>query len=71
MLGKPVEAAALSDINPESIGLFSATEGGLGAGMWKGTSRDLVERLLPDLNLPTFSPTLNNLAQRLFLQSNT
>ena len=66
-LGKPVEVGTLSDISPESIGLFSTKEGGLGAAMWKGTSRSLVEHLLPVLDLPSFSPTLNNLAQRFLL----
>jgi hypothetical protein len=66
-LGKPVESASLTDINPESIGLMSVSQGGLGAGMWKGTSRALAERLLPALNLPENSPTLNNLAARLLL----
>ena len=64
---KPVEAAKLADIDPQSIGLLAATEGGLGAGMWKDTSRASIERLLPLLPLPTSSPAKNNLAQRLLL----
>lgn len=66
-LGQPVEQAKLGDINPQSIGLLSNTEGGLGAGMWKGTPRDMVEQILAQLNLPSFSFTLNNLAQRFLL----
>lgn len=66
-LGKPVETGALGDINPESIGLMSASEGGFSAAMWKGTPRLLVEHLLPAMNLPTASPTLNNVAQRFLL----
>lgn len=64
---KLVESATLGDINPESIGLFSANQGGLGAAMWKGTSRSLVDSLLSSVNLPTLSPALNNLAQRFLL----
>lgn len=66
-LAEPVESGQLQNINPESIGLLSSAEGGLGAALWKGTPRELVERLLPGLLLPTPSPTLNHLAQRLLL----
>ena len=63
----PVEAAPLNDIDPQSIGLLSGNDGSLGAAMWKGTSRSVMERLLPSLNLPTPSATLNSLAQRFLL----
>lgn len=66
-LAKPVETGTLREISTESIGLLSAGEGGLGAGMWKGTPRDLIERLLPVLPLPGSSPALNNLADRFLL----
>ncbi len=62
-----VDAEKIDDINPEAIGLFSPTEGGLGSAMWKSTPRELVERLMPSLSLPTYSYALNNLAQRFFL----
>src|SRR6185437_11698650 len=42
-------------------------DGGLGASMWKGTSRELVERLLPALTLPTDAAALNELAERFLL----
>ncbi len=62
-----METGTIGDIDPESIGLYSPSEGGLGAALWKGTPRDLVTQLLPALNLPTYSPLLNNLAQRFLL----
>jgi hypothetical protein len=65
-LGAPVESGTLNDINPESIGLLSTADGGLGTNLWKGTTRTLIERIAPALELPTASPTLNNLAYRLF-----
>jgi hypothetical protein len=66
-IAKPVEASTLGDIDPQSIGLLSVKDGGLGADMWKGTAREPVDRLMPSLALPLGSPVLNNLAQRLLL----
>jgi len=66
-IAKPVESSALHNINPNSVGLLGDAQGGLGAGMWKGSSAALVERLLPGLDLPTASPALNNLARRFLL----
>jgi hypothetical protein len=66
-LPKPVEAAPIADIGPESFGLYSVNEGGLGAAMWKDTSRETIDRLMPYLNLPTMSAALNDLARRFLL----
>ncbi|MFY9288475.1 MAG: hypothetical protein WAO98_08230, partial [Alphaproteobacteria bacterium] len=66
-LGKPVETGTLGAIDAESTGLFSPAEGGLGSTLWKGTSRAVVEKVLPHMGLPTQSAVLNNLAQRLLL----
>lgn len=66
-IAKPVEAAAIGNIDPESIGLLAGAEGGLGAEMWKSTSRALVAKLFPALSLPTSSKALNNLARRFLL----
>ena len=68
VLGAPVEEAGeLQGIDPESIGLISDSNGGLGAALWKGVPRELVERLLPALALPGSSPALNRLARRFLL----
>ncbi len=68
-LGAPVESGALNEINPESIGLLAPKDGGLGYNLWKGTPRALLDRILPALELPTASPTLNALAQRFLLST--
>ena len=47
--------------------MLSTNDGGLGAGLWKGSPRLLVEQLIQALNLPTRSPTLNNLARLMLL----
>lgn len=62
-----IETTSLGNVDPDSAGILSATNGGLGSGMWQDTPRALVERLIPELELPTASPTLNNLARRLLL----
>jgi hypothetical protein len=64
---KPVERATLDNVDPESIGLLSQTDGGLGATLWKGASRSFVVKLMPTLNLPTASTSLNRLTQRWLL----
>ncbi len=66
-LGQPVASEPLEDVDPEAIGLLSSTTGGLGASLWQGTSKALVDRLLPGLALPTLSPSLNDLARRMLL----
>ncbi len=66
-LGQPVAAKPLAQIDPEAIGLLAQESGGLGASVWKDTSRLLVDKLLPAVGLPTASPTLNDLARRLLL----
>lgn len=70
-MGQPVTAAPLEEVKPDSIGLLTNNQDGLGASMWKGTSRQFVTTLLPTINLPGTSPTLNNLARRLLLTTAT
>ena len=67
----PVESSTLQNIDPDAIGLLAAENGGLGAAMWKGTPRELVDRVLPALPLPTSSAALNALAQRFLLTTAT
>ncbi len=62
-----IEATTLKDVKPDSIGLIASNEGGLGAGMWKGTSRAYVERFMPMLVMPLPYAALNNLAMRFLL----
>lgn len=68
-LAKPVTAQPLPALDPQAVGLLTEASGGLGASLWDGTPRILIERLLPALPLPAASPTLNNLARRLLLST--
>jgi len=63
----PVEAANLTDVKPDSVGLLVSNEGGLGAGLWKDTPRVVVQRFMPMLSLPVPYAALNDLAARLLL----
>lgn len=69
VLGESVAKAPLSDVDPETLGLLSAENGGLGTSIWKGTDRIVIDRFLPAIGLPTSSPALNDLARRLFLST--
>ncbi len=61
----------LGSIDPDSVGTLEEDRGGLGLGMWNGTRRDLVERLLPRLPSDLPSPTLRDLERRLLLSAAT
>ena len=61
----------LADIDGEAIGLLGPAQGGLGANMWVGTGRDLVERLLPRLPATSIFPTARKLTRRLLLTAAT
>lgn len=69
-MGQPVTTAPLEEVKPDSIGLLDNNKDGLGATLWKGTSRQFVVMMLPSVSLTT-SPTLNNLARRLLLTTAT
>lgn len=62
----PTDMAA-ANTDAESLGLLAPSNGGLGAALWKGTSRKMLERMLPALALPSSSLTLNDLARRMLL----
>ncbi|MGE4351735.1 MAG: hypothetical protein AB7E52_06055 [Bdellovibrionales bacterium] len=66
-LGGPVDKAVLADVDPETLGVLSPENGGLGSDVWKDTDRLVVDRLMSALILPAPSPTLNDLARRLLL----
>jgi len=63
---QPVSVYPLPDLSPEAVGLPDAD--GLGADVWKGTPRDIAERLLSSLS-PSSSPILNELVLRLLKTS--
>jgi hypothetical protein len=62
------EIAPLDAIGTDYAGTLEPDAGGLGLGMWQGTDRIKVERLLPALK-PTTSPILADLTQRLLLSN--
>lgn len=64
-----IQVDSLQAINPETVGTLTSVNGGLGTGMWKGTSRSLVERLLPRLPVGSTSATMRDLMRRLLLTS--
>ncbi len=63
----PIEVGALKAVDPSVIGLLDDGNGGLGIGMWKGSTRSRVESLLARLPVSTGSPALQGLARRLLL----
>src|SRR5262245_9329916 len=62
------EIAPLEAIGAGYAGTLEPDNGGLGLGMWQGTDRIKVERLLPALK-PTASPILADLSRRLLLSN--
>lgn len=64
-----IEVDLLDELDPETIGVLDPGRGGLGAEIWEGTPRWVVERLLPRLPDDLHSPVLRDLARRLLLSS--
>ncbi len=64
-----IEIGELSSIDPDSGGLLEPSMGGLGIGMWEGTSRALMLRLLPQMPDRYDSLALHDLARRLLLST--
>ena len=62
-----VEVKTLSKVDPDSVGVIDASEGGFTVDMWAGTARALVERLLPLLPGRMASPVMRDLTRRLLL----
>jgi len=64
-----IEVLELRAIDPDSGGLLEPSMGGLGIGMWEGTPRGLLLRLLPQLPDRYDSLVLHDLARRLLLST--
>lgn len=62
-----VEIKSLGKVDPDSVGVIDESQGGFGVGMWEGTQRTLVGRLLPLLPARIASPTMRDLMRRLLL----
>ena len=57
----------LNRIDPGSIGLLAASEGGFGLDMWRGSSRAVVATLISRLPMGTSSRVMQDLSRRLLL----
>jgi hypothetical protein len=62
-----VESNPLAAIDPDSAGVLDSSQGGFGVAMWAGTSRALVQRLLPQLPVKAPSHAMHDLMRRLLL----
>jgi hypothetical protein len=63
--GGDIEINPLDEIAPDSIGTLDPGAGGFGVGMWKGSERQVVTRLLRLLPDNMTSRTMRSLARRL------
>ncbi|MEE9250976.1 MAG: hypothetical protein V3U93_07605 [Alphaproteobacteria bacterium] len=66
-----IKVDQLKAVDPDSVGLLDEEDDGFGIDMWKGTSRSLVERLLPTLPAALSSPVMRGLQRRLLLSTAT
>jgi hypothetical protein len=64
---RSVEVKTLSKVDPDSVGVIDASQGGFSVNMWDGTERALVARLLPMLPGRISSPVMRQLMRRLLL----
>ena len=62
-----IEVDTLETVDPDSVGLLDPSQGGFGAELWTGTTKALVERLLPKLATATPSRFSRNLTLKLLL----
>lgn len=65
--GASIEVQALGSPDGPPVGLLGPTNGGLGADIWSGSPRALIEDLLARLPLATPVPSVRRLARRLVL----
>lgn len=61
----------LQAVDPDSAGVLSSDKGGLGVAMWKGVSRRLVDRLVPEIPARSSSTVSQDLSRRLLLSTAT
>ena len=68
-VGPRIRVEDLQEVDPEAVGLLEEAQGGFGAGMWKGTPRIVVERLLPRLPTDLTGRAGRALVRRLLLST--
>ena len=64
-----IQVDSLRGIDPDTAGTLTEAQGGFGLGMWRGTPRRTVERLVPLLPVGTTSATMRDLMRRLLLST--
>ncbi len=64
-----IEVGTVSAIDPETVGLMTAAEGGFGTDLWVGSRRGSIEILLPRLPAGTASHAVFGLKRRLLLSA--
>lgn len=64
-----VQVEGLLEVDSNSIGTLSLENGGFGTEMWRGTPRNIIERLVPRLPAAQRSPVLRELMRRLLLSA--
>ena len=62
-----IRVGKLDRIDADAAGVLNDGQGGLGADMWLGTRRAVVEALLPRLPVSATSPAMRDLMRRLLL----
>ncbi|MCH8236865.1 MAG: hypothetical protein IIC06_01700 [Proteobacteria bacterium] len=67
--GTGVLVGNLQTIDPDTAGTLTAEQGGFGAGMWLGTERSIVERLLPQMPVNASSAAMRDLMRRMLLST--
>jgi hypothetical protein len=67
----PVTIDRLAAVDPDSVGLIGDNDGGLGVGMWRGSSRAQAIELVQLLPAPIDSAAMRSLARRLLLTTAT
>lgn len=62
-----IQVKDLGSIDPEAVGTLDEASGGFGAGMWLGTPRSTIHRLIGSIPAEIRSPVMRSLAERLLL----
>lgn len=69
--GTSIQVDTLQTINPDTVGVLSAQEGGFGVDMWAGTSRRMLLTLIERLPVNIRSEVMRDLMRRLLLSTAT
>jgi hypothetical protein len=62
-----IQVKDLGAIDPQAVGTLDASTGGFAAGMWLGTPRPTIRRLIGSIPAEIHSPVMRSLAERLLL----